>query len=99
MGNYLLKKRKTAYRGQITLEMVLMFLAAVGLIAGVITMWAQSDDRIAQRQEQYEGSRLAAGSTAPGTPWGTPTFNTGFPIVKGIPSQCLSSPKFCTGTK
>lgn len=64
------RKIKRSLSAQVSLEMVIMFVMAVILIAGVIRMWVWSNAQIAGRQPAYEGSRLAAGSGAPGCGWG-----------------------------
>jgi len=70
MDNSARRKLREHLSGQVSLELVLGFVLTVIFIAGAIRMWVWSDAQMAGRQPAYEGSRLAAGSGAPGCPWG-----------------------------
>jgi hypothetical protein len=56
--------------GQATLEFTLMFVIMVALIFGLLGMWKWSVTNIVKRQEAYNSSRLAAGSSSPGVSYG-----------------------------
>lgn len=48
-------------KAQATLEFTVVFVIAVFLLLGMLSLWKWSSDRIVSRQVQYNGGRLSAG--------------------------------------
>jgi len=99
MDNSARRKLRENLSGQVSLELVLGFVLTVIFIAGAIRMWVWSNAQIAGRQPAYEGSRLAAGSGAPGCGWGyTPSELTDDYVFGGSPiSFGYTSPNYSGG--
>ncbi|MDD5004884.1 MAG: hypothetical protein PHS93_00030 [Candidatus Omnitrophica bacterium] len=53
-------------RAQATLEITLAFICLTVLLSGAIYMFIWFTERLAHRQEDYESTRVAAGSIAAG---------------------------------
>lgn len=53
-------------KGQVTLEFTLVFIIMIALLAGLLSLWKWSSDNIVKRQLDYNSTREAAGSIAPG---------------------------------
>lgn len=62
-------------KAQATLEFTLIFVIMVMLLLGLLGLWKWSSDNIVSRQQNFNASRLQAGSSTPGEPSGSVMFS------------------------
>ena len=60
-------------RAQSSLEMTLAMIGALVLLFGSIKVFIWLAQRLVARQQAYENTRVAAGSSAPGRKWDEPS--------------------------
>lgn len=60
-------------RGQASLEMTLALIGALLLLFGSVKVFVWLNSRFVERQQAYEASRVAAGSTQAGMTWNEPS--------------------------
>jgi uncharacterized protein (UPF0333 family) len=53
-------------KGQVTLEVALVFVALILLLFGILNFWLNFNQNLVQRQPPYNATRVAAGSSEPG---------------------------------
>ena len=63
-------------KGQASLEMTLALVGALLLLFGSLKVFLWLNSRFVARQQAYEASRVAAGSTQPGTTWNEPSVRS-----------------------
>ena len=59
------RKQKSDDRGQATLELTVALIIVMLLLVGAVKTFVWLNERMVMRQQDFESSRVAAGSTAP----------------------------------